>query len=306
METFVKEGISIYTVKGKETGEDFTVFGSVHGNEFCGAQALERILQNIKDGKIKIRSGNFTCVPIANPLAYKEKKRFIEHNLNRAFYARENKEITCQEHEYANVLAPLLQKTGGYFLDLHSYTAKGNAFAILGGEMSEKYKKFAKSLGVLRLIYGWGEVVKLDKTNDDGRVGQGTVNYARLPENGMYAITLECGHHHNPDAADTGFQATLNILKLLDIAEIDEELFDLQVLEGEQYSIKLIDVQFKTKEGDFTKDWINMDAVQKGETIAIYTDGEKLTAPEDGFIVLPNRQVAINGEWFFFGVREEL
>ena len=199
-----------------------------------------------------------------------------------------------------------MQKPGGYFLDLHSYTAQGNAFAILGGDMSEKYKTFAKSLGVLRLIYGWGEVVRDDKTHDDARAGQGTVNYARLPENGMYSITLECGHHHNPDAADVGFQATLNAMRMLDIADIEEGLFEQNVLEGEQYSINLKSVNFKTREGDFTKDWINMDSIQKGEEIAFYDDGEKITAPEDGFIVLPNRGVAAGGEWFFFGVREDL
>lgn len=305
METYEKEGITVHTVQGQERGEDFTVFGSVHGNEFCGSVALDRILQNIKDEKIRIKAGNFTCVPIANPLAFAQKTRFVSHNLNRAFYPREAEEITCQEHRFANVLAPLLQKQGGYFLDLHSYTANGNAFAILGGEMSENYKAFAKSLGVARLIYGWGEVVKDDKTHEDARTGQGTVNYARLPENGMYSITLECGHHHNPDAADIGYQATLNVLKMLNIADIDEALFNTSVMGGEQYSIKLKYVQFKTKDGEFAKDWINMDSVLAGETIATSSDGEKLTAPQDGFIVLPNKNATINDEWFFFGVRED-
>lgn len=306
MEKQVKEGITIYTAKGDEPGYDFTVFGSVHGNEFCGSQAVERLVQNIEDGKIKIKAGSFTCVPVANPLAFEQKKRFISHNLNRAFYVRDEDEITCQEHRFANILAPLLQKPGGYFLDLHSYTAKGNAFAILGGEMSEKYRAFAKSLGVARLIYGWGSVVKQDKTNADDRAGQGTVNYARLPENGMNSITLECGHHHNEDATDTGYQATLNVMKLLDMAEIDESLIDPNLLGDEQYSINLKSVQFKTKEGDFAKDWINLDSVKKGEEIAFYDDGERLIAPENGFIVLPNRQVTANGEWYFFGVREDL
>jgi len=304
--TYEKEGIAVHAVEGGERGEDFTVFGSVHGNEYCGARALARILQDIEDGRIVIRSGSFTCVPVANPLAFEQKKRFISHNLNRAFYPREDNEITCQEHRYANVLAPLLQKRGGYFLDLHSYTAKGNAFAILGGEMSQKYKAFAKSLGVSRLIYGWGEVVKADRTHEDARMGQGTVNYARLPENAMYSITLECGHHHNPDAADIGYQATLNVLRMLRIADIDDQLFEPSVMGSEQYSIKLKYVQFKTKDGDFARDWINMDSVLEGETIATSGDGEMLRAPEDGFIVLPNRNAAINDEWFFFGVREDL
>ncbi len=306
METYENEGITIHSVEGKEAGEDFTVFGSVHGNEFCGAQALERVLQDIGAGKIRIKAGTFTCVPVANPLAAEQKKRFVEHNLNRAFYIREDNEISCQEHRFANVLAPLLQKSGGYFLDLHSYTAQGSAFAILGGEMSEKYKAFAKSLGVLRLIYGWGSVVKKDKTNEDARTGQGTVNYARLPENGMYSITLECGHHHNADAAEIGYQATLNVLKMLDIADIDEELHDQNVLDGEQYSINLKNVQFKTRDGAFSRDWINMDSVKRGQEIAVFDDGEKLTAAEDGFIVLPNMNASINDEWFFFGVREDL
>ena len=74
---------------------------------------------------------------------------------------------------------------------------------------------------------------------------------------------------------------------------------------GEQYSIKLKYVQFKTKDGEFAKDWINMDSVLAGETIATGGDGEKLTAPQDGFIVLPNKNATIYDEWFFFGVRED-
>jgi hypothetical protein len=48
-----------------------------------------------------------------------------------------------------------------------------------------------------------------------------------------------------------------------------------------------------------------MDSFLAGETIAIGNDGEKLTAPHDGFIVLPNKNATINDEWFFFGVRED-
>ena len=48
-----------------------------------------------------------------------------------------------------------------------------------------------------------------------------------------------------------------------------------------------------------------MDSIRKGEDVAVYEDGEKLTAGEDGFIVLPNKNAAKNDEWFFFGVRED-
>lgn len=297
MQVREEKEVKIYHVEGVESGVHFTVFGGVHGNEKCGPQALARIAQNIEDGTIKITHGSFTFVPIANPKAYEQNVRFTARNLNRSLYPKTGDEVVCYEDEIGNILCPILEDTD-YLLDLHSCTSRSEAFLIIGG--GENTRDFANKLGVPRVISGWHEAVSVNPDVPDARHSWGTTEYAR--EHGATAITLECGNHDHPRAADAGYQAVINALIALGIAQVQDSLNISDIFAGETYDIHIKGMFFKTCEGALTQDWTNMHPVAKGQAVAQFNDGKTITMPEDGFIVLPNKNAVIGAEWFFWGV----
>lgn len=296
-----EKGVEIYRLAGPKDGPRFSVFGGVHGNEKCGPQALARVRQNIEDGKIKITKGSFTFVPIANPKAYAQNVRFTERNLNRSLYPKAGDAVACYEDEIGNVLCPILEDTD-YLLDLHSCTSKSEAFLIVGG--GENNHEFAQKLGVPRLISGWHEAVSASPDVVDKRHAWGTTEYAR--EHGATAITLECANHDHPRAADAGYQAVLNALVALGMAELEEGLHIKDIFAGARYDIHIKGMFFKNGEGAFAQDWHNMHEVAKGEMVAEYETGEGIRMPEDGFLILPNKAAAIGAEWFFWGVEKKV
>lgn len=304
MEMREEEGIKIFTVRGAQDGPRFTVFGGVHGNETCGPKALERVLKAIEEERIRITKGTFTIVPIANPQAYEKGVRFIDRNLNRYFYPKLPEEIKHYEDSLDNTLCRVLEVTD-YFLDLHSYTSMGEAFGILGGNINDKKNvDFAKSLGVPRLAFGWEQAVSASKDVQHPLYGQGTTEYVR--KNGATAITLECGNHFHPRAADVGFQAVLNVLKSLGMAEIDPALHITDINRDPPVSMQIAGAVMRTREGKFLVPMNNMDFFKKDTSLAQYDDGETLTMPEDGYIIMPHEKVVRGEEWYFWARRYDL
>jgi predicted deacylase len=67
--------LSIHQVIGLSSGPKLIVLGAVHGNETCGTEAIRRLVQELEQGRLRIERGTLTMVPIANPLAYRLKRR---------------------------------------------------------------------------------------------------------------------------------------------------------------------------------------------------------------------------------------
>ena len=289
-----------YIFEASESGQNFTVLGAVHGNEKCGPKGIRRILQAIDDGKITIKSGSVTFMPICNPRAYDEDVRFIERNLNRFMYPKDNPEK--YEDHIDNVLCPVL-KNSDYVLDLHSYTSKGGAFIFLEN-LDEKNVGFANCLGVPRIVYGWADAMQGSDDLEDKRQAMGTTEYAR--EFGATALTLECGNHTHPRGADIAFQAILNALEYLEIAEVDESLHIRDLPDDGNYNIRMQGAYLKLRDGDFIQDWKHMDFLEAGTVVARYEDGEELSMPKDGYVVLPKRDTHISHEWFYWGIEDKI
>ena len=288
----------IHTFEGQGEGVSFTVLGAIHGNEHCGPEAINKIINLIESGDIKITNGKLTLMPICNPRAYKQKVRFTERNLNRFMFPKD--EPKDYEDHLDNIICPVLEKTD-YLLDLHSYSSQGESFIFLG-QLNEKNLSFARSLGTPRFIYGWADALGGADDLADPRIAIGTTEYTR--DHGGTALTLECGHHANEDVSEVAFNAILGALEHLGIAEFDPALKG----QGAQdtYNIRMQGAFVKKKEGSFTQQWTNMHPVKKGDIIARYDDGEEVIMSADGYIVLPMYDPTIGDGWFYWGVEDPL
>jgi predicted deacylase len=311
--------LRIHSIRALQPGPRLVVLGAVHGNEVAGARAIERVLGEIDDGAVKIIRGTVTFVPVTNPLAYQTGQRIGERNLNRNL--RPNLDPRDNEDRIANVLCPLLAQHD-VLLDLHSFQAPGEAFAMIGpldntGTLepfthAAQEEALALRLGPRRIVEGWlstyavGVKERLQRTppteyhqllNTDPSYGVGTTEYMR--SQGGYAVTLECGQHSDPNSPEVGRRAIHHALAHLGLTHESPPAArtDIELL-------KLSEVIDRLHADDyFSRQWVSYDPLRAGDLIATRADGTQVKAREDGCIVFPNSAAVPGNEWFYFARR---
>ncbi len=305
--------------KALQPGKRLIVLGAVHGNETCGTRAIERILPELDAGTIRLVRGSVTFVPVTNPLAYARGQRAGDRNLNRNL--RPNDAPQDHEDRIANVLCPLLAEHD-VLLDLHSFHTAGEPFAMIGppdntGPLepfahAAEEEALALRLGPRRIVEGWldtyaaGVKNRLERITPSERAqilstdpsyGVGTTEYMR--SKGGYAITLECGQHHDPKAPEVGYRAIRATLAQLGL--VDEPPPPAR---GDVEFLRLAEVtDLHDPQDRFAKPWASYDPLRAGELIGTRSDGTEVRAPADGFIVFPNPGAQPGNEWFYFAQR---
>jgi predicted deacylase len=295
-------------------GARLIVLGAVHGNETCGTRAIERLAAEIDAGRLALVAGMLTLVPVTNPLAYAERRRAGDRNLNRKLAPT----ATPREYEdhVANWLCPLLGDHEA-LLDLHSFSAPGVPFVFIGpADNAGAVEPFAHAareealalrLGVSRAVDGWLDTYAAgvarrrelaarlpDAALDlDPRYGIGTTEYMRSI--GGWAVTLECGQHEDraaPEVAYRAILATLAHLRLIDAP-------DPAPAPGME-TLHLCEVTDRLHPDDaFARTWKSFDPVTAGERIATRHDGTPLRTPFDARVVFPNPDATPGQEWFY-------
>jgi L,D-peptidoglycan transpeptidase YkuD (ErfK/YbiS/YcfS/YnhG family)/predicted deacylase len=301
--------IEIVRFAGIEPGPRLIVTGAVHGNETCGPEAIARVIDECRDGKLAIRRGEVTFVPIVNHKAYLQGTREGDRNLNRDLRPYVLPE--CHEDRVANILCPLLAEHD-VLLDLHSFRSGHEPFVFVGpsdndGEIepfaqAEAEREFAARLGPSLIMHGWltaharaqPERARQGGANVSFSKGVGTTEYMRF--RGGYGVTVECGQHRDPKAPQIAYDAILNALAHLKLIAAPAPK------RSATRAIRIVDAVWCFSEGDrLEKPWTTGDAVAAGETIARRADGQALKAPRDGFVIFPNPEPKPFVELFYFG-----
>lgn len=295
------------TLTSPHPGPKVVVLGAVHGNETCGAVAIRRVIQEIDAGALALKAGALTLVPVTNPLAYQQRQRKGERDLNRrlapAATPRDN------EDHVANWLCPLLARHD-VLLDLHSFQAGEMPFVLLGPEDNagaiEPFSSAAREaalalrLGVHRFVEGWlscytSAAARRGGVTAETSVLQGTGTTEYMRSVGGWALTLECGQHDDPRAPEVGYQAILRTLAHLGLTDAPDPQ-PVASMEG----LHLSEVIDRENTGDrFARDWKSFDAVAAGQLLATRHDGSKVVAPFAGWVVFPKHDADVGQEWFY-------
>ncbi len=290
-------------------GPRLLILGAVHGDERCGAEAIRRFMGELQDGRRRIVRGRLTLVPVTNVLAYRERRREGERNLNRGL-APTAAPATYEDH-LANWLCPLIAEHD-VLVDLHSFRSPGRPFVMVGPHDNDgpiepfahaaDEEALALRLGLDRLVEGWlptyaaGAMRREHAASAERstfRYGVGTTEYARSV--GLYALTVECGQHEDPEAPHVAYRVIASALAALRMIDAP-----MPAPVASPETLLLCEVHDKVDAADaFARPWRSFDPLRAGELIGTRVNGEEKRAPWDGWIVFPNASSAAGREWFF-------
>lgn len=282
--------IFLYKTHGLRKGTNLLIFGAVHGNEPAGPAAINSARARFDSGELTLLNGSITWVPIANPKAFTQDKRFVEEDLNRVF--KGSAAPASYEAHLANELGMLI-KSSDAFLDIHTTSAPGPTCVFIDFPTKENIV-FANSLGMEYAITGWPS---LYAANPFGQDSFDTTRYAY--EQGKIGIIIECGQHREPTAIPI---AEDSILRALGHFGMIDPKYAPAPFSNTTKTIHMSRLVYKDNDADaLTKDWDHLEPIPKGTVIAMRADGEEIVAEEDSIMLLPKRGATARQEWFYIG-----
>lgn len=276
------------TFTSQQPGQKLLVLGAVHGNEPAGTLACRQLSDDLTSGKLKLLCGSLTLMPLCNPRAAAANCRQIDENLNRIICRWENP--NTYEKMLANELAPEIA-AADFTLDLHSTHCQGDLPFVFLDYLDSRAETVIKNLPVEFVLTGWPEIYAADPTIADFS----TLYWAH--HHGKSALTVECGWHFSPAAANLAYQIIVSTLQSLGM------LAGEPIKNPSQQVIKMTSYQRKEKAGELACPFRHLDSISQGQTLAVYEDGTEITATDKGVIIMPNPAAEIGSEWFYLGLK---
>lgn len=281
--------LPLLVVNGLHQGPTFVVSGGVHGDEYEGPEAVQRLWRQLDPGKLR---GVFLGVPVVNVPAFEVgmRKSPIDHlNMNRIFPGRQNGFIS---ERIAYLFFNEIVLKADCFLDLH---AGGNAFAMApmviyletgDDEFRARELAVAKAAGVDLLWKGRGLWAS---------------PHVEAVKRGIPAILAEIGQEGrcSQPLVELSQRTALNLMRYLGMVEGSPQL-------PEKWTIVEGTYMHSQVGGSFHPRAQLREAVRQGDVVGIVTDlfGEVLEtikAPYDGIICSIRTFPSIRpGEWTVF------
>lgn len=264
-------------------GPTVMVNALTHGNEICGAIALDRLFKSgfrPKQGTLLLGFANvdaFETFDPDNPIA----SRYLDEDFNRLWSAEVlNGPRQSRELARAREIRPLIVETD-LLLDIHSMS--GNSPAMMLAGPLDKGVAFAKSVGVPATIVvdaGHAAGVRLRDFADFGD-----------PRSLRNALLVECGQHWHRETGERAWTVLIAFLKATGLAdEAFLEEYAPLLPPPQQTVVRVTDVVTVTSDGfAFTEDFQGMERIPRAGTV-IGHDGDRAvkTPYDDCALVMPS------------------
>ncbi len=275
----------VWTFVGEQPGPHVLVQALTHGNEVCGAIALDWLLRE----KIRPARGALTLV-FANVGAYLRfdradpfESRCVDEDFNR-LWTREVLDGPRRSAELARAreLRPIVDRTD-HLLDLHSMSEPCPPLAMAGRQ--RKGVELAKAIGVPQHI-----------VIDSGHVaGQRLRDYAFFddPADARSALLVECGQHWEAAAPRVAQQSLLRFLDhfgMLDRALAEQHLDAVtpppQRIVEVTSTVTIVSDAFR-----FTQPVHGLQVIRRSGTVYAMDGGAEIRTPHDDCVlIMPTRK----------------
>ena len=283
----------VHTFDSGKLGPDAMINAVIHGNELCGAIALDYLLKQ----DIRPTRGKLT-VAFVNPEAYLRfdpaepaKTRFVDEDMNRVWtQERLNGSDSSVELRRARELRPLYDR-GERLLDIHSMGTYSDPIMLIHG--LEKERRFTREIGYPAMIAcGSGHVD-----------GLRLIEYAPFndPASDRIACLVECGQHWAKSSADVAIDTALEYLHALDM--IDAGTLTAYRRTEPVAQVTMADVThgyaIRTDDFFFAENFKGLERFAKAGTVVAVDGGEEIVTPyDDCILVMPNHR-AVKGQRAF-------
>jgi predicted deacylase len=277
----------VTTFDSGRSGPHAMICAIVHGNELCGAIALDRLFQR----DLRPQCGRLTLA-FANPQAYANfdperpaASRFVDEDMNRLWspgvLAGPRSSV---ELERARALRPLIDSVDTLF-DLHSMQSDCRPLILAGP--SRKGRTLAAALAGPALIVADNGHAAGTRLRDYGGFS--------APGDRRNALLAECGQHWRADTAAVASDLAYRFLVELDMVDFDDARPHLLPAQpAPDRWIQVTDtVRVASERCRFTGDYNGLEVIPAAGTV-IAVDGErKIRTPyDDCVLVMPARRMA--------------
>ena len=266
-------------------GPHVMISSVVHGNELCGAIAVDHILQNnvrpLK-GKLSLAFMNvdaYLSFDPDNPSA----SRYLDEDFNRLW----TKELlegdrSSIELRRAREVLPVLD-TVDLLLDIHSMQTATKPLMMAGP--LDKGCEFARKLGI-------PEVVVMDFGHKAGRRMREYEGFSD-PESTKNALLIECGQNWDQRSADLAITASWRFLMMLGLVSEENAAVHLRTEPSSEQRIIKVSGPYTIRNSDFSfkEPYVGLEEIRSEGTV-IADDGEiEVKTPYDNCVlIMPSRR----------------
>lgn len=274
----------VHRLASGRAGPEVLVVGLTHGNELCGAHALDFLLRRAvrpSRGALTLAFANVAACATFDP-AQPTASRFLDEDLNR-LWSPEHLQgpRRSRELERARALLPFVE-AADVLLDLHSMQLDSPALTLCG---------LPRQGRELALRVGFPAYAVADAGHRAGRRMRDHGAFGR--EGGKAALLVECGQHWLAGTVEVAIETTVRFLRAVGVVDQD---FAAEVATEARPPARLIEVSeavtIETDRFRFAGDWSGMEVLPKAGTL-IGRDGERQvrTPYDDCVLIMPSRRL---------------
>ncbi len=251
----------------------------MHGNEICGAIALDHLLR----AGLRPARGRLSFV-FANIAAYRQfnrnapsVSRYLDEDMNRVWDEKvlEGPGMS-RELERARALRPVID-SADILLDIHSMS-NANAPLMLTG-MQDKHLAFAHKIGVPALL-----------VCDEGhQAGRRLRDYGKFadPAAPQIALLVECGQHWARATADVAIETAWRFLAASGILPEDEASNWLSRPAPPQRTVLLTQqITIGTNDFRFVANFEGLEVIPEAGTVIARDGRKKIRTPYDNCVLI--------------------
>jgi predicted deacylase len=278
----------VTTFAASEAGPHVAVMGVTHGNEICGAIAIDKLLRaNIRPrrGKLTLAFNNVAAYSVFDA-RYPIASRYVDEDFNRLWLpATLDGPRRSSELERARALRPIVD-AADFLLDLHSMQYSTAPLMLAG--LLPKSRELARRVGIPELIMCDAGHAAGPRMRDYDDFGD--------PASPKAALLIEAGQHWEKRAAEVATDVMLRFLIALGTVERD----DVAALGGPDFAAtpkqRVIEVtQAVTITGDrfeFASAFMGLEVLEKKGTLIGHDGDQKVRTPYDKCVlIMPSRRL---------------
>ena len=275
----------ITSFEAAEPGPHVMITAVVHGNELCGAIALDWLMRlGVRPTRGRLSLGFMNVAAYgrfdpAEPLA----SRFVDEDFNRLWDAetldgpRQSIELTR-----ARDVRPFID-TVDRLLDIHSMQHATGALMLAGP--LDKGRKLAEGVGV-------PELVVMDEGHAAGRRMRDYADF-RNEASPKDALLVECGQHWEKSSEITAKETALRFLLYTGAVDMDFAAPHLGPQPPRQKIVEVTHpVTIRTDRFRFAEDYRGLETIAKAGTVLGYDGDDPVVTPHDDCVlIMPSRRL---------------